>query len=94
MQTHKYGFTVNHMKTTVELPDELMIDLKKMAAEQRRTLRSLIIEGIQLVLERADRKPERRKKIKWITVDGGLPEGLDISSREKMYRWFEEHEQE
>jgi hypothetical protein len=92
LQTHKYGFTVNHMKTTVELPDELMVDLKKTAAEQKRTMRSLIIEGIHLVLKQGARPRMRKPKIRWITVDGGLPDGLDISSREKMYRWFEENE--
>ena len=76
------------MKTTLDLPDELLIDAKKRAAEQRRPLRALVEEGLRMVL----RKPERttrRKDVRLITVKGGLPRDLDLSNREAMYEWFE-----
>ena len=78
------------MKTTLELPDELLIEAKKLAAEQRRPLRALVEEGLRLVL----RKPEaraRRKQVHLITVKGALPPDLDLSSREAMYEWFEKN---
>jgi len=76
------------MKTTLELPDELLIEAKKMAAEQRRPLRSIIEEGLRMAL----RKPQLRKpakRVRLITVKGGLPKELDLSSREAIYEWLD-----
>lgn len=42
------------MKTTVEIPDSLLDEAKRMAARQRTTLRVLIIEGLRRAL--AERK--------------------------------------
>jgi hypothetical protein len=80
---------MGRMKTTLELPDELLIEAKKRAAEERRPLRSIVEEGLRLVL----RKPERRQKrqVHLITVKGGLPKDLDLSNREAMYEWFDNH---
>lgn len=83
---------VNHMKTTLDLPDELLIEAKKRAAEERRTLRSLVEEGLRMVLSsKRSRRPGSRPKIEWVTVDGGLPDDLDLSSREKMHEWIRKH---
>jgi hypothetical protein len=75
------------MKTTLELPDELLIEAKKAAAEQRRPLRALVEEGLRLVL----RKPEvsrKRKQVRLITVKGGVPKDLDLANRESMLEWI------
>jgi len=82
------------MKTTVELPDALLIAAKKRAAEDRTTLRELLERGLRRELK------ERRhpaaggagRRIRWVTVEGGLPEGLDISDRARMHDWLREHE--
>ena len=76
------------MKTTLDLPDELLIEAKKQAAEQRRPLRAIVEEGLRLVLRKPHTKP-RRKQVRLITVKGGLPRGLDLTSREAMYEWFD-----
>ena len=76
------------MKTTLELPDELLIEAKKAAAEQRRPLRALVEEGLRMVL-RSPQKKARPKRVRLVTVKGGLPRELDLSSREKMYDWIE-----
>src|SRR5262245_52635639 len=47
LTTHNYGFMVSHMKTTVDLPDDLLILAKKRAAEQRRPLRALLAEALR-----------------------------------------------
>jgi hypothetical protein len=77
------------MKTTVELPDELFVRAKKRAAERRTTLRDLIERGLrrELAEPRGTRRPRR---ITWITVDGGLPPGVDLSNRERLYDWLRE----
>ena len=38
------------MKTTVEIPDALLKDARKLASKQRTTLRVLIVEGLRRVL--------------------------------------------
>ena len=75
------------MKTTLELPDELLIAAKKAAAEQRRPLKALVEEGLRTVLG----QPQTRagsKRVRLITVKGGLPADLDLSNREKMQDWI------
>jgi len=79
------------MKTTVDLPDDLVIAAKKRAAELRRPLRELIERGLRAELGRsgADRENrKRRMKLKWITVEGGLPAGVDIEDRAAMHEWL------
>jgi len=80
---------VSHMKTTIDLPDDLLIAAKKRAAEQRRPLRALFEEGLRLQLrEVAKKKRGRPPKIRWVTVEGGLPSGLDVSDRAAMHDWL------
>jgi hypothetical protein len=78
------------MKTTVELPDELLIAAKKRAAELRRPLRALIERGLRRELEvGASPQPSMpRRKLKWVTVNGGLPPGVDVRDRHNMHEWL------
>lgn len=78
-----------YMKTTIELPDELLIEAKKRAAEQRTTLRRLFARGLRRELDtvRPGRAPAERK-IGWVVVDGGLPPGLELADRERMHDWL------
>jgi hypothetical protein len=76
------------MKTTIELPDELLIEAKQAAAQQRRPLRALIEEGLRMALGKRDRKA-RGRQVTLITAKGGLPRGVDLSNREAMYEWFD-----
>jgi hypothetical protein len=76
------------MKTTLELPDELLIEAKKMAAEQRRPLRAIVEDALRMALRQPQlQKP--RKRVRLITVKGGLPKDLDLSNRESMYEWLD-----
>ena len=74
------------MKATVELPDDLFVAAKKRAAELRRPLRALIERGLRSELLRG--AAPAAVKIRWITVDGGLPAGVDVASREQMHEWL------
>ena len=78
------------MKTTVDLPDELLIEAKQKAAAERRPLRALFEEGLRLVLRKQDHKP-RKKQVTLITVKGGLAPDLDLSNRDAMHEWFDKH---
>ena len=77
------------MKTTVDLPDDLLIAAKQKAAESRTTLRDLFERGLRRELgeRRSDRRP-RVRRIRWVTVQGGLPPGLDIADRSRMHEWL------
>lgn len=77
------------MKTTIDLPDELLIAVKKRAAERRTTIRALVERGLRRELqESAGRRPARRPAIRWVTVSGGLPRGLDMADRAGMMDWL------
>lgn len=80
------------MKTTIDLPEELLIAAKKRAAEARTTLRVLFEHGLRRELAEAGRRRKsgkaRRPAIRWVTADGGLPPGLDVADRAAMHEWL------
>lgn len=79
-------------KTTIELPDDLLIEAKKRAAELRRPLRELIEEGLRAQLSRKTGQPKMAAgKIRWITVQGGLPPDLDLRDRAMMHDWLRQN---
>ena len=89
---HKYRNMLSHMKTTVEIPDELFIAAKKRAAELREPLRALIERGLRAELaQAAARRRAKPPAIRWITVAGGLPPGVDVSDRAAMTEWLRHH---
>ena len=77
------------MKTTVDIPDRLVIAAKQKAAAQRRPLRALVEEGLRLVVETpaAARRPARR--VRWVVAKGGAP--AETADRAAMYDWLERH---
>lgn len=79
-------------KTTVELPDDLLIEAKKRAVELRRPLRELVEEGLRAQLSRKTVRPIKAvRRIRWITVEGGLPPDLDLRDRSKMHNWLRQN---
>ncbi len=84
-----YGNMGSHMKTTVDLSDALLIAAKKRAAEDRTTLRAILERGLRRELNRPRGRVRRpAPKIHWVTVEGGLPEGADVSDRARMHDWL------
>lgn len=80
---------VSRMKTTVDLPDDLFVAAKKRAAELREPLRVLIERGLRAELGRdAGRRREKVRRIRWVTVAGGLPPGVDVSDRAATNDWL------
>jgi hypothetical protein len=78
------------MKTTVDLPDDLLIRAKKRAAESRTSLRAIIARGLRRELSAAGAKGGSRRpaaRIRWVTVTGGLPPGLDVADRAALHAW-------
>jgi hypothetical protein len=79
------------MKTTIELPDDLLVRAKKRAAELRRPLRALVEAGLRAQLDETPSKARARRKIRWVTTPGGLPADLDVADRERMHEWLRRH---
>jgi len=74
------------MKTTVELPDDLVVEAKKRAAEMRQPLRVLLEAGLRSQLAQLGRRGEdSRIQVRWLVVDGTLSEGLDLDNRAAVY---------
>jgi hypothetical protein len=66
----------SHMKTTVDIQDDLLEEAKAVAARQKTTLRSLLEEGLRWVL--AQRTRRRRFQLKDASVAGkGVQAGVD-----------------
>jgi hypothetical protein len=67
------------MKTTVEIPDTLLEEAKKLASRQQTTLRVLIIEGLRRVV--VERKRSGAFKLRDASVggDGMHPDVSDAS---------------
>jgi len=51
------------MKTTIDLPDEVLVKAKVFAAEQRTTLRELVLRGLKLVTEAQPPDDEKQRKV-------------------------------
>lgn len=67
------------MRTTVRISDELLKRAKKRAADQGRTLTSLIEEGLSLIL--TDSRSVRRDRVQLpvSTATGGVQPGIDLN---------------
>lgn len=75
------------MKTTLDLPDDLFVAAKQRAAAERTTLRAIVERGLRGQLG-ARRAPGRRPRLRWVTVEGGLPPGVDLADRAAMHDWL------
>ena len=74
---------VSHMKTTVDIPDALLEDAKKLAARQDTTLRELLVEGLRrMVAERRRISTFRLRKASF--RGNGLQPGVIDASWERI----------
>ncbi len=70
---------VTHMKTTMDLPDELMREVKARAAADGVPMRDLMIEGLRSELERRS-EPRPRVDFVFPVSDGagGMVDGMTM----------------
>jgi hypothetical protein len=67
-------------RTTVRLPRELLKRAKRKAAAERRTLTSLIEEGLLLVVSGSQKKTKSKRTLpRYSDATGGPLPGIDIS---------------
>jgi hypothetical protein len=72
------------MRTTVDLPDELLRQARKQAAEEGTTLTALLADGLRLRLGGADRSRRRRHRLPVSSVGGGLHPWIDPTSNASL----------
>jgi hypothetical protein len=71
------------MRTTIDLPDGLYARVRRLADSSGRTLREITIEGMEIVLREAGRRPSfRLRDGSW--GHGGLVDGLDESNWDRI----------
>jgi hypothetical protein len=68
------------MRTTIDLPDELLRQARRRAAEEGTTLTALLTEGLRLRLDEGSSAHRRRRKLPVSNVGGGLQPWIDPSS--------------
>jgi hypothetical protein len=77
------------MKTTIDLPDDVLVKAKMIAAERRTTLRELVVEGLKRVTEtpteaeQAKRKAAFKRLLK--AMQGSNTEPMVPLKREEIY---------
>jgi hypothetical protein len=82
---HIYGSydTLTHMKTTVELPDSLLREAKRVAIRERTTVRALIERGLRTVI--GGRRPGRQFVLRTAGFRGdGLVAGRSLRDWETI----------
>jgi len=67
------------MRTTIRLRDDLLKRAKKRAAEEHRTLTSVVEEGVFLVLAKPATKSRDRIELPVSRASGGVLPGVDLN---------------
>ena len=72
-----------HMRTTVRLPDELMLNLKQEAQRRGGTVTALLEQGARLVLEKEQKPAKKRVEIPSFDAGDILP-GVHIDNNSEL----------
>jgi hypothetical protein len=67
------------MRTTVRINDDLLKRAKKRAADEGRTLTSLIEDGLALILSERKGSPRKRVQLPASKASGGVLPGVDLN---------------
>lgn len=70
----------NYMKVTIRINEDLLKRAKDKAADQGRTLSSLIEEGLTLVLTEPEKKTRKRLELPVSKAKGGVQPGIDLNN--------------
>jgi len=78
------------MKITIEIADKLLIAAKKRAAKLGQTLGKLVEDSLRWQLSNPHRpRAPKSKKVRWVISKGGVPPGVDVSSRVSLHDWID-----
>jgi len=76
------------MRTTLDLDDQLMREVKQKAAETGTTMTRLIEEAVRAKLA-VDQEPSKPYRFRLVTVRGKLLPGVDLDDRDRLYEIME-----
>ena len=80
------------MRTTIRLDDELLAQVKLLAAQSGKTMTAVIEDALREVLSRRQLQ-ERRKPVRLTTVSGnGVLPGIDLDDTASLLATMEEHD--
>ena len=68
------------MRTTIRIKDDLLSRAKKRAADEGRTLTSLVEDGLILVLSKAKASRRKRIELPLSKSTGGVLPGIDLNT--------------
>ena len=78
------------MRTTIRLDDDLLVEVKQIAARSNKTLTSVIEDALREMLAR-QRKTEERTPVRLTTASGGgLQPGVDLDDSAALLSLMEE----
>jgi hypothetical protein len=67
------------MRTTIRINDDLLKRAKKHAADEGRTLTSLVEDALVLILSKPERGRRKRVKLPVSKATGGVLPGIDLN---------------
>jgi Arc/MetJ family transcription regulator len=74
---------LSHMRTTIEISDELFRQAKKRAADERRALREIVENALRAYL---GKQPKRKAyQLRWRTERGRLLPGVRLDDRDALF---------
>jgi hypothetical protein len=71
------------MRTTLNLDDDLMRAIKRLAAQSGTTVSALIEAGLRELLNQSARK-RSQYRLQWVVVRGGAQPGVDLTDRDSL----------
>lgn len=71
------------MRTTLNLDDALMRELKRHAAEKGTTMTETVEQALRDLLAR-EKQPAESHELRWVTVRGRLRPGIDLADRDSL----------
>mgnify|MGYP001817514384 CR=1 FL=1 len=78
------------MRTTIRLDDDLLVEVKQLAARSNKTLTSVIEDALREMLAR-QRKTDERTPVRLTTASGGgLQPGVDLDDSAALLSLMEE----
>jgi hypothetical protein len=79
---------LGYMRTTLDVPDELLARAKRKAVEDHVTLSQVVEKALRLYV--APGSPRRRRAMKkWTVIKDRRPPGFDIADRDRLYEVME-----
>ena len=74
------------MRTTVNLPDHIYVEARRLAAERKTSLTALLEEALRSLLSDARRAPTAKPAPELPFMDGGAPKkGVDLNDTSKLW---------